>query len=81
MNVAVFGAAIMLAAQASSPALAQSEPNTAERASTLENLAQLDARRLAGDPETWPGAGLYRQHCGFCHEGQVPKAPHKMFLQ
>ena len=51
------------------------------RASTLSDLSQLDSRKLASDPETWPGAQVYRSSCSNCHEGQVPKAPHKMFLQ
>ena len=28
-----------------------------------------------------PGEALFGQYCGSCHLGQVPKAPHKMFLQ
>ncbi|MFO0336922.1 MAG: PQQ-binding-like beta-propeller repeat protein [Pseudomonadota bacterium] len=28
-----------------------------------------------------PGARVYAQHCASCHEGGVPKSPHKMFLQ
>lgn len=47
----------------------------------LKSVAELDSRKLAVDPETLPGAALYREHCAQCHEGQVPKAPHKMFLQ
>lgn len=47
----------------------------------LGDLAELDSRKLAGNPEEWPGAKLYQQHCAMCHAGQVPKAPQKMFLQ
>ncbi len=47
----------------------------------LTDVRQLDSRKLTSDPETWPGAQVYREHCAVCHEGQVPKAPHKMFLQ
>ena len=36
---------------------------------------------MPADPEKWPGAAVYRTNCSGCHEGQVPKAPHKMFLQ
>jgi polyvinyl alcohol dehydrogenase (cytochrome) len=28
-----------------------------------------------------PGEAVYAAHCAKCHEGGVPKAPHKMFLQ
>lgn len=53
----------------------------AEVNSTLTDLKQMDARKLQGNPETWPGAKIYKEHCAMCHEGQVPKAPQKMFLQ
>ncbi|MBV8854549.1 MAG: hypothetical protein JOY91_14145, partial [Sinobacteraceae bacterium] len=48
---------------------------------SLKDLKELEARHLASDPETWPGAAVYRDICSKCHQGQVPKAPHKMFLQ
>lgn len=48
---------------------------------TLDDIAQFEAGKNHGDPESWPGAALYRQHCAACHENQVPKAPQKMFLQ
>ncbi|HUI58927.1 MAG TPA: PQQ-binding-like beta-propeller repeat protein [Steroidobacteraceae bacterium] len=47
----------------------------------LGDIKELDSRKLASDPESWPGAPVYRNSCSHCHEGQVPKAPHKMFLQ
>ncbi len=49
--------------------------------STLKDVKELDSRHPASDPETWPGARVYHGLCVNCHEGQVPKAPHKMFLQ
>ena len=49
--------------------------------STLKDVKELDSRHPASDPEKWPGAQVYRGLCVNCHEGQVPKAPHKMFLQ
>ena len=33
------------------------------------------------DPEQWPGAAVYAKQCASCHEGQVAKAPQKLFLQ
>ncbi len=54
------------------------EPATA---SALSSVKDLDSRNLTEDPETWPGAAVYQQACQSCHEGQIPKAPHKMFLQ
>lgn len=58
----------------------QSSEDPAE-SSTLKDVKELDSRHPASDPETWPGAQVYRGLCVNCHEGQVPKAPHKMFLQ
>ncbi|MBS0416652.1 MAG: PQQ-binding-like beta-propeller repeat protein [Proteobacteria bacterium] len=49
--------------------------------STLKDVKELDSRKFASDPETWPGAAVFRQTCSHCHQGQVPKAPQKMFLQ
>jgi polyvinyl alcohol dehydrogenase (cytochrome) len=49
--------------------------------SHLTDLKELEARTVAADLEQWPGAAIYKQHCQMCHEGQIPKAPHKMFLQ
>lgn len=68
--------AAALAADTTPPA-----PAGEARASTLNDVSQLDSRQLASDPETWPGARVYKEACAACHEGQVPKAPHKMFLQ
>ena len=59
------------------PSATPAEPST----STLKDVKELDSRQLASDPETWPGAKVYRGLCVNCHEGQVAKAPHKMFLQ
>lgn len=49
--------------------------------SSLKDVSELSATKPAVDPETLPGAPVYHQACAGCHEGQVPKAPHKMFLQ
>src|SRR5262245_39603375 len=34
----------------------------------------------SGDPESKPGAPVYREFCSACHEGQTQKAPTKTFL-
>lgn len=47
----------------------------------LKDVKEFQSRAQTSDPETWPGAPVYRTSCASCHEGQVPKAPHKMFLQ
>lgn len=42
--------------------------------------ASFESGAKGSDPEQLPGAPLYREHCASCHEGQVPKAPHRTFL-
>jgi polyvinyl alcohol dehydrogenase (cytochrome) len=49
--------------------------------SSLKDVSELSATKAAVDPETLPGAAVYHRICASCHEGQVAKAPHKMFLQ
>ncbi|MBS0380340.1 MAG: PQQ-binding-like beta-propeller repeat protein [Proteobacteria bacterium] len=49
--------------------------------SSLKDVSELSAVKSAVDPETLPGAPVYHRVCAHCHEGQVAKAPHKMFLQ
>ena len=56
-------------------------PPAPANSGALGDIKELDSRKLTSDPETWPGAAVYRGTCSHCHEGQVPKAPHKMFLQ
>lgn len=76
-----FSGIIAVALLAASVAAAEPKPTGETRASTLNDISQLDSRKLTSDPETWPGAKIYQTACAACHEGQVPKAPHKMFLQ
>lgn len=49
-------------------------------ATRLKSTDSFVSKERVVDPETLPGAALYRQHCASCHEGQVPKAPQKVFL-
>src|SRR5579871_3496124 len=56
-------------------------PQGASGSSQLKDLSELSATKPKVDPETLPGAPVYHTVCAACHEGQVPKAPHKMFLQ
>lgn len=50
------------------------------------NSVQNDSR-IVGSPkdgtdwEHHPGRELYFAHCAACHEGRVPKAPHRSFLE
>jgi len=55
--------------------------STSPNTSALKDVSELDSRERTSDPERWPGAHVYHDLCANCHEGQVPKAPHKMFLQ
>ena len=72
-----FVAASAAAAEATPPPA----PETTPSSHALKNVSELDSRKLAVDPETLPGAAVFQHHCAQCHEGQVPKAPQKMFLQ
>jgi polyvinyl alcohol dehydrogenase (cytochrome) len=56
-------------------------PAPAAETSTISDVSELSAAGVAADIESWPGAAGYRERCAACHEGQVPKAPHKTFLQ
>jgi polyvinyl alcohol dehydrogenase (cytochrome) len=47
----------------------------------VKDVSEFDAARAGTNVEAWPGAAVYRSACSSCHEGQVPKAPHKTFLQ
>ncbi len=70
----------LLAACAREPAAApDAAPNTDGAAK--EAPAQAAAAKPASDPEQWPGAAVYAKNCATCHQGQVAKAPQKLFLQ
>ena len=64
-------------ARAAPPAAPAQESSS----SSLKDVSELSATKPSVDPETLPGAPVYHKVCAACHEGQVPKAPHKMFLQ
>lgn len=42
---------------------------------------QLFHQQASFDPDKHPGKALYQQHCAICHEGAMPKAPHREFLE
>lgn len=49
----------------------------------IERLCRFIALALLGwlvPAAAEPGSELYRAHCSACHEGAVPKAPHRTFL-
>ena len=74
--------AAALLSQGLSGCTKQAAPAPAGKAtSSITDLSELDSRKLASDPETWPGAKVFATACASCHLGQVAKAPHKMFLQ
>ncbi|HVW67396.1 MAG TPA: PQQ-binding-like beta-propeller repeat protein [Steroidobacteraceae bacterium] len=73
LALAALGCCLDVAAAVPPPAPAVS--------SSLKDIKELESRRLTSDPETWPGAKVYQGLCVNCHEGQVAKAPHRMFLQ
>lgn len=73
--------ALMLVCAVAAAAAAPPAPPQESSSSSLKDVSELSATKPAVDPETLPGAPVYRRVCATCHEGQVPKAPHKMFLQ
>src|SRR6516162_7101258 len=75
--VLVLGALDAVQAGAAPPTTPPAPPAS----SSLKDVSELSATKAAVDPETLPGAALYHRICANCHEGQVAKAPHKMFLQ
>jgi len=50
----------------------------APKAGAGDNAPRFDNKATA---VAHPGEPLFSQYCASCHLGQVPKAPHKMFLQ
>jgi polyvinyl alcohol dehydrogenase (cytochrome) len=56
-------------------------PETAPTSHALKSVSEFDSRKLETDPEKLPGAAVFQEHCAQCHQGQIPKAPQKMFLQ
>ncbi len=49
---------------------------------TLQSTDQFQATSGDFGPrEEMPGAALYAQHCVYCHDGTVPKAPHFSWLE
>ncbi len=83
LRIAAFAAcalAQLTGAQAAPPP-ADSAAADAPASSSLKDISELSATKPKVDPETLPGAPVYHSGCAACHEGQVPKAPHKMFLQ
>ncbi len=73
-------ALLIFAGLLGAPTLAAAE-RAKQGGTVLEDVSELQSRKQTSDPQTWPGASVYRKSCSGCHEGQVPKAPHKMFLQ
>ena len=86
MNSRVGKYAFVLVAAVSAVLSAAAPPEPAPKepvaaSSSLHDVSELSANKSAVDPETLPGAPVYQRVCASCHEGQVAKAPHKMFLQ
>ena len=80
-KLSTLGIALSLASVRLYGAAADTAPPTAAPASsTLKSVTEFESRQHATDPELLPGAAVYHRTCAACHEGQVPKAPHKIFL-
>jgi polyvinyl alcohol dehydrogenase (cytochrome) len=61
--------------------LAAEQKPDQQTSTTVGDVSEFDPRTRGANPESWPGAKVYRETCAACHEGQVAKAPAKMFLQ
>ena len=71
----------LVGCQKSPDADGSTPPEVADpEATRLKSTDSFVSKERVVDPETLPGATLYRQHCSSCHEGQVPKAPTRVFL-
>ena len=54
----------------------------AAETSSVPKVSPVDDPTFSNKPSTpHTGEPLFQRHCASCHLGQVPKAPHKMFLQ
>ena len=74
--------ALVINVSALIPALAALPSPASTPPEDIESLRdKMDASKTAGQRDKLPGAGLYREHCMMCHEGQAPKAPSRIFLQ
>lgn len=47
----------------------------------LQSTDQFQAGRDVFDADNHPGLALYGEHCASCHEGGVPKSPHRNWLE
>jgi polyvinyl alcohol dehydrogenase (cytochrome) len=64
------------------PAPAPGDAGTGTSAEDLTALREkMDASKSGGNRERLPGAAIYHQRCQLCHEGQVPKAPSRTFIE
>lgn len=65
---------------ACSPEQTDSQPDNQPETLSSTDQFQATADDL-GPRDKMPGAALYVQHCGQCHNGSVPKAPHFSWLE
>lgn len=56
-------------------------PSAAAPATATPSEPPAAATTASSTPAAHPGAAVYEQFCQACHEGQVAKAPQKLFLQ
>lgn len=77
MNQVVRTAAL-LALMSLATAVSGAPADTASKGGAGDKAPRFDNRATTASD---PGEPLFDQYCAACHLGQVPKAPHKMFLQ
>ncbi|MFK7913502.1 MAG: PQQ-binding-like beta-propeller repeat protein [Pseudomonadales bacterium] len=65
------------------PSAASTESSATQAQAALDSpdAFQTGADASLGPRESMPGAALYESNCAHCHTGQVPKAPHFIWLE
>lgn len=76
-------AALMLTLLMASCAQTDPQPASAPAPAALDSpdAFQTGVDASLGPRDAMPGAALYSTHCANCHGGQVPKAPHFIWLE
>lgn len=77
--VATLWAILFLASGAPLVASAVDAPLERENAPPINSFAR--AVDAGAEAEVQAGKSIYQQHCAACHEGGMPRAPHREFLE
>lgn len=82
MGKSLYKAGVSVVVLAAMPLLIAATGRGEQQAPAVEMTAGMLARTgELIDPENHPGKALYQAHCSTCHDGGMPRAPHRDFLQ